>query len=109
MNDGFKDLDLYRTSSDRQLLLSTNFELSPGPSKMSSGQPLAFRDIFPAEFHAAIRAAAFEPCAIAAWRRLPNIPASPRSRDVGTPGYNISREVALPLEASPQPKNRGTG
>src|ERR1700746_2985990 len=58
LNDGLKDLALYRTSSGRPLFLSTNLELSPHPGRVSSAQPPAFRDTFPAEFHAAIRAAA---------------------------------------------------
>src|SRR6266404_2947663 len=105
LNDGLKGLALYRTSSDWPLLLSTNLELSPHPRRVSSGRPRAFRDTFPAEFHAAIRAAAFEPCAIATSRRLRSVPASPRSRDVDTPGYRakqISRE-------SPQATARCSG
>src|SRR6266481_6863223 len=98
LNDGLKGLALYRASSDRPLLLSTNLELSPHPRRVSSGRPRAFRDTFPAEFHAAVHEVACAPCAIATSKRLPIVPASPRSRDVGTPGYRarqILRESPL--------------
>src|SRR5258708_10240307 len=84
LNDGLKGLALYRTSSDRPLVPSTNLELSPHPRRVSSGRPCAFRDTFPAEFRAAVHEDACAPCAIATSKRLPIVPSSPRSRDVGT-------------------------